>query len=398
MLFRSFLRHIPDAIGRVPILLHRAQDVFRFIRALFHRIPPTLRHIRGNLRRVPNILCHFPLAPRSVFSAAIEESWFCARLIEIKPEFRVARPTLSGITIMIFHLLLMHVLLLPVWLVADVCRLIIWLSVGFVRRVNRARLGPRIGQIIGQRMVTHVLDLRCILWTLQTSVDGPVRRSALKYLATMTLDDFNPTQFVGGWFDIFLICTQVTNGNATVIQGFEWLAERSSLFCLHMLSHLVVADPMPKVLEDVRQRYTRIFPSRTDFRGLPASHTLGVIHSVLCSNLTEDLENTLLTEGPMRPIFVVRPPRWRVQWNDYRPSGSDHTTIARALTKFAQFEYKRSGQHAKVPRWLLRFALHSLSQDPPPSPSVIFDSLSIIAIDLGCNIQNAITAKPSDHR
>ena len=43
----------------------------------------------------------------------------------------------------------------------------------------------------------------------------------------------------------------------------------------------------------------------------------------------------------------------------------------------------------KVPRWLLRFALHSLSQDPPPPVPVITASLSIIAIDLGCDISNA---------
>ena len=394
----NIIRHIPDAISRVPILLLRVQDaVFRFVRVLLHRIPHILHHVRGTLSRVPNILRH-PLlisdVPHLDLSAAIEGSWFCTMLVEIQPEFRAAQRTLRGIAAMVFHLLLVHVFLLPAWLIADVCRLAIWLSVGFVRRVNRARVEPHAEQTTEQRMVTHIMDLRCVLWTLQTSVDGPARWSALDYLATMALDDFNPIQFVGGWFNIFLICIQVTDGNAMIIQGFEWLAERSSLFCLHMLSHLVVADPMSGALEGVRQQYARVFPPRTNFHDLPASHNLGIIHNILYSNPTEDLGNALLAEGPIRPLFVARPPRWRVQWNDYRPSGSEHTTIARALTRFAQFEYKKSGQHAKVPRWLLRFALHSLSQNPLPPPSVILDSLSIVAIDLGCTVPKAITVEP----
>ena len=46
----------------------------------------------------------------------------------------------------------------------------------------------------------------------------------------------------------------------------------------------------------------------------------------------------------------------------------------------------------KVPRWTLRFALDSLSMDPPPPPSVVANCLKIIAIDLDCNAPDTETA------
>ena len=397
----NFLRHIPAAISYTPTLLHRSvQGTLRFIRTVLHRISYTLRRIRDMLRRVPNIFRHPPAISgtlRSVLSTVIDESWFCLVLTNTVPEIRAARHTLRGIAAIAFHILFAHVFLLPLLPIADSCRALIWVLVGFINWVRQARLEPHAERITKQQIAGHTLDLSCILWTLQASVDGPVRESALEYLATMTLDDFNPIQFVAGWFDILLICVQVADGNVTIIKGFELLAEKSSLFCLHMLSHLIVTDPTPEVLEDVRQRYTRVFPFKTNFGDLPVSHTLGIIHSVFSSNRTEGLGNKFLTEGPMRSL-APRVVRRRVQWDKYQPSSTEYTIVARALVKFAQFEYKRSGERAKVPRWLLRFALHSLSQDPPPPPSVIFDSLLIIAIDLECHFPDATTVKPLDQR
>ena len=368
--FANFLRHIPVAISHTPTLLRRgAMGVFCFIRVIY----------------------------RLVSSTVIKKSWFCTAFTKIVPMIRGTRHTLRDIAAVTFRILL-HIFPSPVWLIVDICRAIIRLSTSFAYWVHRAWLEAHTKQITEQRTAAQAWDLRCITWMLHTSVYLPARESALEYLATTTLDDFNPVQFVAGWFEIFLVCIQVTDGNVTIIQGFEWLAEKSSLFCLHMLSHLVVTDPIPKVLEDVRKRYTRIFSSKSDFDGLQVSHTLGVIHRVLHSNPTEDFGNQLLTEGPMRPLFVSEPPRWRAWWNNYQPSSDEHTTVARALTRFAQFEHKKSGRRAKVPRWLLRFALRSLSQDPLPPPSVIFDSLSIIAIDLGCKVPSAVTAKFFDQK
>jgi hypothetical protein len=53
--------------------------------------------------------------------------------------------------------------------------------------------------------------------------------------------------------------------------------------------------------------------------------------------------------------------------------------------KLARFKYQSTRQ-VKIPRWILHFAFRSLSSDPLPPTSVVADCLSIIAIDLGCDI------------
>ena len=320
---------------------------------------------------------------------AFEDSYFRNCLANIYRQFKKLRNRQKITANRILGTSFAILILLPIFLIIDLCRAIIWLLTSFTSWVRQVGLEPHTEQTTEQQIVSHVLDLRCVLWTLQTSVDGPIRQSALEYLATITMDDSNPTRVVASWFDIFLNCIQVTNGSLTITQGYELLAEKFSLFCLHILSHVVVADPLPEVLEDVRQRFTGTFRSETNFGDLPFSHTLGIIQSVFCSNS----KNTFL----MRPLasWAVQ---WRVQWGNYQPSGSERAIVTPALVKFAQFGYKGSGRRAKVPRWLLRFAVHSLSQDPLPPPSVVSDSLSIIAIDLECGDLDAVTVEPLERR
>ena len=255
--------------------------------------------------------------------------------------------------------------------------------VGLIHLVNQARLELK----DKQQVLVHTLDLRCISWTLQISVDEPVRWSALEYLATMTLDDSHSIQVVEGWFDTLLDCVKVANGNVTIVQGLEELTAMSSLSFLRMISHLVVMDPTPKILEDIHRRYTRTIPFETSFADPLVPCLLGAIHRVFHQNYIE---------GQILP-FRHRWFQWRVQWNDYEPSSDEHVKVARALTKLARFKYQRS-QPAKVPRWLLRFALHSLSRDPLPPASVVADSLSIIAIDLGCDVPDIVTISAPDQR
>jgi len=83
-------------------------------------------------------------------------------------------------------------------------------------------------------------------------------------------------------------------------------------------------------------------------------------------------------------LFIRCPERQSFQWSDYEPSADEHATVAHNLVKLARFENQRV-QQVKVPRFLLRFAFHSLSLDPLP-PSIVTDCLSIIAIDLGCDV------------
>ena len=387
----NFLRRIPDIPGHIPHILLRVQNIFRSIWGRLRRIPYLFRRICDILHHIWDIFCQVPdifrRSSRSfsiLRSFLIKESFGYLALTTMGDEFKKAHRSPHGIAYKLLQILFVHILLLPLWLIADACRAIIWLSVVFAHWMQQS-LETQAERKTEQQAVVHLLNLRCISWTLQMSVEEPIRVSALEYLGTMTLDDCDPIQNVAGWFDCLTSCVEVTNGNATVVQGLEQLAAKSSLFCLHALSHLVAMDPMPKILEDVHRRYTVTFPFRTNFDGLPFPHTLGTIHSVICPNHSTICPDH--TEGHGTPFRIEglarRGFRLRVQWDNYNPSSDVHSVVAHALTKLAQFEYRRSG-YAKVPRWLLRFALHSLSQDPQPPASVVADSLSIIAIELEC--------------
>jgi len=389
----NFVRHIPDIPGHIPRILLRIQIIFRSIWGTLHQIPYICRHIWDMLRQVLNVFCHSSGFFDMLHLFARKESTCYGALVDMS---RVLKQHHRSTTARLLQIIFLHLLLSPLWLAVDACRVIIWPLLSFVCWVQTP-LELQTTQKTEQQAVVHLLNLRCISWALQMSVDEPVRVSALEYLATMTLEDCDPIQNVAGWFDCLASCIKVTNGNATVVQGLEQLAAKSSLFCLHALSHLVAMDPMPKILEDVHRRYTATFPFRTNFDGLPFSYTLGAIHCVLYPGRTEGFGMAFRMEGLTRrgPRLLDR---LRVQWNDYEPSGDVYyTTVACALTKLAQSEYRRRG-HAKVPRWLLRLALHSLSQDPQPPASVIADSLSIIAIELECDIPNVVAVGQMDQR
>jgi len=84
-------------------------------------------------------------------------------------------------------------------------------------------------------------------------------------------------------------------------------------------------------------------------------------------------------------VFIRSVDRRRFTWSDYKPLRDEYIVVAQTLVQLAQFGYQRT-QRTKVPRLILRFALYSLSQDPPPPTSIIVDCLSIIAIDLDCDV------------
>jgi len=405
----DFLRHIPDAIGRIPHILYWIQDTTRSIRDMFRHIPHIPRHLLRAFGMTYSLFCtsievstflRAFMTIGDVLGGNWRGSWLEGTLHHLQSEdtrypsalefvrsfngiqhtWRHPRPSIAN---RLLKVLFLHILLSPLWLAVDACKVMAWLLVGLTHLANQARLELQ----AKQQMFVHVSDLRCISWTLQISVDEPVRRLALEYLTTMTLDDSDPIQVVEGWFDTLFDCVKVINGNVTIVQGLEELTAASSLFFLRMLSHLVVMDPMPKILEDIHRRYTRTIPSETSFADPLVPCLLGAIHRVFHQN---HIEGRILP-FPQHRVW------WRVQWNNYEPSSDEHVKAARVLTNFARFGYQRSGS-AKVPRWILRFALHSLSQDPPPPASVVTDSLSIIAIDLGCDVPDIVTINPPDQR
>jgi hypothetical protein len=134
-------------------------------------------------------------------------------------------------------------------------------------------------------------------------------------------------------------------------------------------------DPTSSTLEDARLRYTRIFPPGTDFSCVPFYRTITVIHG----------------------LFKRCWWHHRVEWGEYEPPTEGFIPVAQAMVQLAQFEYRREPP-SKVPRWFLRFTLHSLSRDPLPPASVVADPLSIIAIDLECDISNVIAVTTLNQR
>ena len=364
--------------------------------------------------RNPSRLVHIPGLLYSVFSTSVRRS-ACLRLLpmvwdgfwECRRSNRRPFPKEPGVI-----RILLHVFLLPVYLSADVTRLCIAITLpftGFARRVYF-----RLRQ--GSEHQTAMSDLQCISWTLRTSLDVPARLSAMNCLTTIMPAHFDVTLVID-CFDTLIGCVNIINDKVTIVQGLEQLAEVSTLCCLHTLSHLTVADMVLSV-EDVRQRYAEAFPPEANFDGLPFSHILGAIHTIFYQThkfrvvLPTHMDQiTLITwRARLTPRnrwwessklfgeqtifeYVLRERArrpWRVQWEKYKPSGDEQIVVASALAKLARFEYRRRG-HRKVPRWLLRFAFHSLSQQPLPPASVLIDCLSIIAIDLGCNFLESAT-------
>jgi hypothetical protein len=267
-----------------------------------------------------------------------------------------------------------RILVFPLALAIDTYHLAREIAEAFValsrRWFSAARdLGPQ----------TIVSDLRCISWVLQTSLDEAVRLSTLRSLATMTtLADFNPV-LVSACFDVLTGCAAVFNDKVVIGQGLEELADVSALCCLRTFSHLAVMDPTSNVLKDVLQRYTRTFPLWTNFEGFPYYPNFSTIHI------------TFHSSAPGFPWDCRRDSLGKNRWEDYKLPSNKQVVLARALAELAPFEYRKRGPVHKVPRWILRFALHYLSQDPLPPTSVVADCLSIIAIDLGCAVSDTTT-------
>ena len=332
------LRHIPDTLRRIGDIFRRIPDAFRRVRDAFRHVRDAPRRIPDAFHRISHYLgvLHSFLRQHLCFYDTLVLTWNGL-------EDALSSPRDAAIS-------LLSILLLPICPIVDVCRAIVWLLVAPPRRVHIWL------QQESKRQVA-MLDQQCISWTLRISLDEPVRVSALNYLATITSPDFDPTLAVD-CFNVLFDCFKVNNHKATITQGPNQLTTASIAYCFSMLPHLTA---VPRVHEVVRQRYNRAIPPETSFKDFPV---LAAIHTELCS-------------GP----YSYRA-EWSVMWEDYKPSRDEHVVVARVLAKISQDKYRRS-EPKKVPEWLLRFALHSLSQSPLPPTSVVSNSLSIIAIDLG---------------
>jgi hypothetical protein len=213
-----------------------------------------------------------------------------------------------------------------------------------------------------------VLDSWCISWILQTSLEEDIRLSTLKFLATVpTLAEFTPT-LLSDCFNILIDCVKVNKNSAVIVQGMEKLAEASAMCFFLTYSHLSIIDPTSGLLVYIRQRYRRIFPHDLDFGGLSFRHTLRTIHEA--------------TRSDQDPWYFIT---WPVRWGDYKLTNHEHIAVAHALSKLSWSESQKRKVDI-VPPSCLSFALHYLSQDPLPSPSITTDCLMIVALYLRCNL------------
>ena len=241
------------------------------------------------------------------------------------------------------------------------------ISIGTYHLIRRACHWARGMYSSGEQKLDQqaaVLDVRCVSWTLQTSLEKPVHYSIVKYLATIPeLLDLDPT-LIMGCFEVFVGCVSVGGGKAVIIEGLDQLATASARCLFRTFHRLSVTDPTSSVLADLHQRYKTIFHPRLDLTDLPFYPTMMTIHLLVNRGLSH---------------------YGKIWWHKFSPSSQDHIAFAQHMVKAAQIEYQRT-EHRKVSRWILRFALHSLYLDPPPSACIVADCLTIIAIDLDCDV------------
>jgi len=333
----------------------------RILRNLHHYLRHHIRHIyRRTLVAVPMIL-------RLVFHA-IMHSYSITPLVQWWGN--IQRGERPGFILGVIPVYI--IIILPFNLVLDVCDFVIINIIGILTLARRAYAWSRTVHnwlrcvlspwVDGSDRQVVTLDLQCISWILRTSLDKAVHLATLKSLAAMnTLTDFNPA-LVSPCFDILAGCVTVVGSKVVITRGLEELAAVSDLCCLRTISHLAAMDPTSSILKDARQRYTKTFPLEANFEGSPHCLSFAVILNISYS------------------------PQQKTQQKDYKLLSNGHVIPV----QLSRLEYQKK-RHGKVPRWFLRFALHHLSQDPPPPTSVIADCLSIIAIDMGCPVSDTMT-------
>ena len=318
----------------------------------------------------PKLHLDIPSVIRSVVGNAIRGSITIRFIDEAMRD--VLRGWSRGDVLAILAILAFLILGVPLAFTVDVSLLgrgavqaLLALPVGILRLTQRAYyqlqgMCSSLKRSLSQQ--TTPPELRCILWTLQTSLDKPVHLSTLKRLATMPdLTGLEPS-LIADCFNIFVGCLGFSNGKVVVIQGLEQLATVSAKCFLLTFRHLTTMDPASSVLATVRRRYDRTFPFDTDFRGLSFYCTIIEIHALVSK------------DGNPRNF----------EWDYYKPPGRELAPFSRHMAEVAQVEH----QDGDVPRWILLFAFRCLSLAPPPPASVTEDCLTIIATNLGCGLSD----------
>jgi len=220
-----------------------------------------------------------------------------------------------------------------------------------------------------------VLDFRCTSWILQTSLDREINELTLEFLwSILALPGFSTT-IVTDCFNILIGCISVIDEKwVVVLQESEQLAETAATCLLGVISHSLIVDPKSNILKDMRQRYDVTFPPGVNLPDLPFCRMISGVH-----NLFDRHDH----------------PRG-LKWKDVDPSAPENLPLVHSLVNTAWLCYQkpRSDGRTKVPRWVLRFSLHSLLWRLEPPASVIANCLTIVAIDLGCDVSERDIRSP----
>ena len=344
-----------------------AAHVFRHI---LHRLR---HHVIPTLHSAPAVIS---VIVSSNFSRFYRASWCCHGLFYLWSAMKRPWYSINNITITLsFPILLLGALAHDAYYLGQA---ILRSLVAFSRTVYHRLMGSHrttyrwFADICSLRKPgldrqTITMDLQCILWILQASLDKVVHLSAFKHLTSMQeLARFHPT-LVPACFNIFARCISISNGKVVIMQGLEQLATVSANALFRTLHHLTIMDPTSSDLADLQRRYYDVFPSELDFTGLPFHSTMTKIHA-LAGRF-----------GDPRDI----------KWHNYRMTIQEHIPFAQRMVQVAQEGYQQTPRR-KVPRWILRSALYFLSLAHVSPPSVIADCLTIIAIDLDCDVINTV--------
>lgn len=214
-----------------------------------------------------------------------------------------------------------------------------------------------------------VLELQSISWVLRTSLNEAVRLSAFKYLISIPELPASLPSLVSDCFHVFIACVDFTHDKVAIRQRSEQLATTSAMCLFRTFHHLSITAPTSSALKDLRECYDAYLPLGADFRGLPFHQTMTMFHILIKKRL-----------GP-----------GSVEWDNHGLSNRERVPLAWYMAKAAQVGYEET-KRKKVPRWILRFALESLSLDPPSPSSVVANCLEIIATDLDCDLSDIETA------
>ena len=333
-----------------------AAHCFRHI--LFH----LHNHLLPTLRSAPAAIS--VVAPYNL-SRLCQNSWCCRELFDWWTQFK--RPWYSVRNFGNIMFTPIFLLFLLIVLPRDVYRLVrsmVQSLVSFSREAYH--------HLVGRHRTTQqtiTMDLWCISWILQTSLDKAVHLSTLKYLASIqNLANFHPT-LVFDCFNIFISCVSVGNGKVVIMRGLEQLATESADGFFRTFHHLATIDPASSLLPDIQRRYNEVFPFEVDFTDLPFYSMMSKIHT-LAGRF-----------GNPRDI----------QWHNYGMSVQQLISFSKRMVRVAHEGYQQT-QRRKVPRWILRCALYFLSLGPASSSSVVADSLTIVAIDLGCDVPDTVAS------